>query len=421
MTHTLLYELASFLNAVFGYWSCMLVPFAILVFLSVWQARIWSFNLSIIAALLSILPALTPSLTQLLGYNYFTMLNYDLQQDDSLKSAAALLISIFTTFFILGATLPNHISLTRHRQRYYIGYSPLITLLIAVYIIAISFLESGTVFTKGYGVIKLESQAPFSSLANQFINLIVATFLCYLATRSRQRIALIFYIAMIMLLLLLARRTLALTLTILAIYSSGANKLSLKVILFLCASGFLLVFIGEARSVGIVNYINGMRSEGSAELFFSLPGGASNVFVGSMGVIHMLGREILSFPETFPIILWPTDVYESSIYRSLDYDYNGGMHIANILYWNFGIFGLMLGGVFLGWVTTRAHLIASKATKELGGTYPAMLAFAYIITLPNLFWYHPLGTINLSIAVTFGFVVLSMIKPATKPLPPGKW
>lgn len=129
----------------------------------------------------------------------------------------------------------------------------------------------------------------------------------------------------------------------------------------------------------------------------------------------MLGRNVLSFPETMPILLWPVEIYEASIYGSLDYDYNGGMHIANTLFWNFGILGVFLGGLLLGWITARAHLVLSRINNDLGGTYPAMIAFCYILTFPQLFWYHPIGLIKLTLAVTLGFIVLTMVKRPKKP------
>lgn len=419
MTQTLLYEFANISNEKFGYWPSILVPFIFITVIVVWQIRKMSFNLTIFITLFSIFPALTPAAAQIMGYDYFTMLNYDLQQDLELKTAAVLLISLFTTFVLFGAILPNQIRHLEHRERHFIGKLPLGIVLFIVFLLAFFFLESGSIINQGYGSIKADGQSPYSSLANQFINACVSTFLCYLGSQSRQRLALTFYITMIILLLLLSRRTLALSLIILVTYSFGITTLSFKKILFLCSAVMLLIFIGEARSVGIVNYLQGMRSAGSLKFFFSLPGGASNVFVGSMGVIHMLGRDVLSFPETMPILLWPSEIYEASIYRSLSYDYNGGMHIANILYWNFGIIGVIVGGLFLGWVTTRVHLIASRVNKDLGGSYPAVIGFAYILTLPNLLWYHPIGFIKLSIAVTFGFVALTVIKRATKPVSSG--
>jgi hypothetical protein len=419
MKQTLLYEIAGFFNEVFGYWPSILVPFIFVAVLLTWQIRKMSFNLTIFVALFSIFPALTPAVTQILGYDYFTMLNYDLQQDLTLNTAAVMLISLFTAFIIFGAMLPNHIRHLEHRERHILGTLPLGIMLVVLFLFAFFFLESGSVLHQGYGDIKFDAQAPFSSLVNQFINACVAAFLCYLGSQSRQRLALTFYIVMIILSLLLARRTLALSLIILVTYSFGTTTLNFKKILFLCLAGMLLIFIGEARSVGIVNYLQGMRSAGSLEFFFSLPGGASNIFVGSMGVIHMLGRDVLSFPETTPILLWPVGIYESSIYGSLNYDYNGGMHIANTLYWNFGILGVCLGALFLGWVTTRVHVIVSRVSKDLGGTYPAMLGFVYILMFPNLIWYNPIGLLKLALAVTFGFVTLTIIKRATRPFSSG--
>lgn len=419
MTQTLLYELASISNEAFGYWPPILVPFIVIAVLVVWQIRNMSFNLTIFVATLSIYPAITPAVTEIIGFNYFTMLNYDLQQDPALKTSAVMLISLFTAFIIFGGLLPNRIRYSEPRERHFLGDFPLGAILVTLFLMATFFLESGTVLTQGYGAIKNEGQAPFSSLVGQFFNACVATFLCYLGSQSRQRLALAFHIAMIVLLLLLARRTVALSLIILLIYSLGSTKLSFKKILFICLTGMLFVFVGEARSVGILNYFQGVRLERAFDSFVSLPGGASNIFGGSMGVIHMLGQDVLSFPETIPILLWPLEIYESSIYGSLGYDYNGGMHFANLLYWNFGLAGVIFSGIFLGWVTTRVHIILSRVTKDLGGTYPAMIGFAFILQLPNLVWYHPIGMIKLMLAVTFGFLILTIIKRATKPLPSG--
>lgn len=415
MTQTLLYEFANTSNEIFGYWPSILVPFTVIAVLVVWQIRKMSFNLTIFVAIFSIFPALTPATTQIMGYDYFTMLNYDLQQDLALKTAAAMLLSLFTIFLLFGALLPSKVRFRERRERHILNVFPLGILMVTLFLLAFLFLESGSVLQQSYGYIKFEEPARFSSLVNQFINACVATFLCYLGGRTRRRLALVFYIAMIILLLLLARRTLALALIILVTYSFGARTLSFKKILFLCLAVLLLVFIGEARSVGIINYLQGMRSPGSLEFFFSLPGGASNIFVGSMGIIDMLGRDILSFPETTPILLWPFEIYESSIYGSLSYDYNGGMHIANILFWNFGLFGVSLGGLILGWITARAHSILSRINNDLGGTYPAMIAFCYILTIPQLFWYHPIGLIKLTLAVTLGYMVLTLVKRAKKP------
>ena len=414
MTETVLYELAKLLNDAFGYGTAILAPLLLVLVLIVWQIRKMSFDIKIFAVTLSIYPAFTPVISHFMGYKYFTMLNYDLQQDFALKVAAVMLISLFTAFVLLGTMLPNHIKQSKRRKRHILGKVPLGALLIVLFLVAFFFLESASVIQKGYGDIKLNEQAPFSSLANQFINACVATFLCYLGGRSRKRFALMFYIVLIVLLLLLARRTLALSLIILLLYLYSGTELSFKKIVYLSLSCMVLIFIGEARSVGIVNYLQGMQSLGANRLYFSLPGGASNVFVGSMGVINMLDRDVLSFPETMPIILWPIGIHESTIYDSLGYAYNGGMHIVNVLYWNFGFIGVCLGGLFLGWVTARVHIIVSRINKDLGGTYLAMVGIAYLLTLPNLIWYSPIGTIKLTLAVSLGYMVLTMLKGVTK-------
>lgn len=414
MTQTLLYEISGISNFVFGYGASTIIPFFFLFIMFVWQLRTASFNFPIAMTLLALFPALTPSITEALGYRHFTMLNYDLQQDETLKIAATFLICIFCASVIIGSALPNNIKISGTKQRYVLGIAPLIVLLVVIFFLMLMFLESGSILTQSYGSIKLENESPYSSLVNQFFNVCVSVFLCYTLGTSRRRIIVVFYVVMIITLLLYSRRTLVISLLIISIYSFNMKTVSVKQLAFLSLGILILMFIGEARSVGIVNYLQGARSANSVEWFFSLPGGASNVFVGTMGVIHMSGRDLLSFPETMPIVLWPMEIYEASIYRNLNYAYNGGMHIANVLYWNFGIFGVILGGLGLGWIAMRVHKIASTVNEEYRGTLPAMLSFAFILTMPNLIWYHPIGTIKLSIAVIAAYCILSVVARATR-------
>jgi len=411
---TVIYDIADFSNYVLGYWPSIALPFVIIILLALWLIKTFSFNLVIFAAFFSIFPALTPSVTQLLGYKYFTMLNYDLQQDPSLIIAATFLIFTFTAFFLVGATLPNKIDYSQARIRHVLPLLPLVLLFSLVFILLALFLEAGTVLTTSYGEMKFEKEAPYSSLVNQFFNVCAALFLSYVGGAKRQRLIAIFYIIMIALLLILSRRTLAIGILLLLLYHFESIRFTFRQVVGIFISLALMVFIGDARDVGILNYLQGVRSAPSEAVFFSLSGGASNIFVGTMGVIHMHGRDILSFPETMPIFLWPFKIYESDIYGELSYDYNGGMHIANILYWNFGLAGVIFGGLVLGWITMRVHLVVRRLNAEMGGTLAGMLSFGFILTMPNLFWYHPIGITKLSAAILAGFAILTLIKGATR-------
>lgn len=411
----MIYDFAAALHFSLGYWPSILIPLALIGVLIGWQLKVARFNLAIFLAIFSLSPAVTPFATELMGFEYFTMLNYDLQQDQTLKIAATLLISSFVASLIFGASIPLKTKSFRDNEKIIVSLPHLIIIFaISFWVLAI-FLEAGNIVTQSYGTFKVEGASPYSSIANQFFNACVALYGTYLAGRGRRIIIFSFYVCSIFLFLVIARRTLFLSLIIILIYSvGGGNKLGIRHILFLLVTFVLLVFIGEIRSVGLINYITGTPVVSAPSYFFSLPGGASNIFVGTMGVIDMIKSNILFFPETYPILLWGSGTYESTIYASLGYQYNGGMHIANILYWNFGLLGVILGGAAIGWIAMRVHSVASRIREGAGGTLPAMLSFGFILVSPNFIWYHPIGLINLSFAIVLGFIMLYVIKRAIR-------
>lgn len=413
MMETLLYEIAHGIYSSIGYWPSTLAPLFVFVIIVIWQIRAYSLNLPVLAGVLAVIPALSPSFASLLGYDYFTVLNYDLQNDRTLVVAATLLITGFCVAFLIGASLPNRVAYKVGRPRIILGLRPLIIILITVFLAVVLFFESGNILTQGYAQIMWENKSPWSSLVNQVFNGVVSVFLCYTVGRMRQRVISVFFVAMLIALLLISRRQLVISVIILWIYIFGAQKLSLKQIAALAAGFVLLQFIGVARSVGVINYLQGVRLDAAPQLVFNLPGGASHIFVSTMGVVHLLGRGILEFPDTFPLLLWPQEVYETTIYDRADYSWVGGMHIANILYWNFGLVGVVTGGLALGWITKRVHLILLRANQDLGGTLPLMLSFGFILTLPSILWYHPIGTIKLSAAILVAYVCLLLIRRPT--------
>jgi hypothetical protein len=408
--NSIILSIAEAQYGLFGYTFSVAFPLALLGIITFWQVKKFSFDLPIVCALFALLPAFTPFLAEIFGYRYFTMLNYALQEDPVLEIAAVQLISLFCASFIAGSWLRNRSPKLKKRSRLIFSLPLTGALVVVCLVLILIFLETGTIVFQSYGELKLNTTAEYSSLVNQIFNLTAAILLCNTLGKSRRRLLAVIYAIMIITLLLLSRRTLAMSLMILSVYTFGLRKLSAKQIIGLVLSVSLLVFIGEARRVGLVNFLQGVEQTGARDLFFALPGGASNVFVGTMGVIHMHANDLLSFPDTTPVLQWINGTYEATIYSRLTYDYNGGMHLANVLFWNFGLLGVILFGVLLGWITRRVHNVASQIDGEYRGTLPAILSFAFILTVPNLLWYHPIGTINLIIAVTLVSVVLIFAK-----------
>ncbi len=140
-----------------------------------------------------------------------------------------------------------------------------------------------------------------------------------------------------------------------------------------------------------------------------MPGGGANIFLASMGVIHLIGTDSLSFPETMPNLLWPQGIIESRIYENSGYQYNGGMHLAAVLYWNFGLVGVLIGGFGLG--TAFGQLLQFAKLPRLGSNdiCDGYLAFT-VMFFPILLWYSPNGYLKGILALSV-FIVLTRVLP----------
>ncbi|MEP1472104.1 MAG: hypothetical protein ABJK25_14105 [Halieaceae bacterium] len=409
----MIYELANFSHTSIGYELSIALPFIILLVLAYYQLSHPLFSLPIFASLFAIYPALTPGVTAILGYEYFTRLNYDLQHDQVLEIASTYLISGFCICLMIGAVMAKTAQSIGRLERYILPLWCLVPLFSLLLALLVMFLEKGTVLWSSYGEVKSAGNAPYSSLVNQMFNVNAAIFLSYLGGRKRQRVIAVVYIVVITFALLTSRRTLALAVLVLSLYSFDLVQFRLKQVALILIVLFLFVLVGEARVVGLFNYFQGDRREVSEIPWFSLPGGASNIFVGTMGVIDLIGSDVLTFPDRFPLSLWPLGIYESNIYSKYPYDYNGGMHIANILYWNGGLPGVIFGGLFVGWIVKKVHTVALRLRNESAATLPAMLSIGFILVLPNFFWYHPIGLLKLSCAILVGYLILMLARRGT--------
>lgn len=404
---SIIYTIADLANSTLGYGIVRFFPAVFVAAVLVRQARRFRLDLSIVAMLLAAYPMLTPLAADLGGHHYFTALNYDLQGDTTLKVAAILLILLFCVAMWFGSrgTVSGKVS----PYRVIFGEAALVPTALALLVLLTMYLEADFVLRAGYGEIK-SVETPYSSLVNQAFNGFACVFLSYIGTDRRKRLVALIYAASFVIAVLMARRTLAIGIVVLALYSLGNTRFTVKGVLIIAGTIFLMVFLGIARSVGILDYLAGADAE--RIVYSSLPGGASNIFVGSMGVIDLWNRLHVPSEAWFPILQWPSGRLESDIYAQLGYQYNGGMHLANVLYWNFGLLGVGAGGFLVGRIARRCDALLLNLDLT-GGTLPAMLAAVIAILLPNLLWYSPVGVLNLTVAIV---VVYGLARLVGSPL-----
>lgn len=402
---TLLYQLSAVADGILGYQTITAIPLSIIAIAVYRQLRKFRIDLVVVGLALAALPMLTPWATAIAGFKYFTMLNYGLQDNSTLKSAAVILISIYCISFYTGSFLPK-LSISETTQRIIkVNLNVVFVIFCIVFILLTKYLEADTVLFTNYGSVK-SHVSHYSSTVNQIFNLFAAVFLSYCIGAPRRKVIFFAYSCVIVLALLDARRTLAIGCIALLLYTFGGAKFTLKQIFGLGVAIVALWLIGIARSVGLVEYFT-QAQQATSKTFFSLPGGASNIFVSTMGVVDLINSGRLHPEDAMPILSWLSGHREDTIYATYGYQYNGGMHIASVLYWNFGLIGVSLGGALMGWLTKLADNVLRRLSLDRGGTLAAMLAAGYTITLPNTMWYAPIAVIKLSIAIIFVHFVLS--------------
>ena len=311
-------------NAVAGYRFASIVPVAFVFIAMYKQIKVFRLDLVVAGAFLTSLPMLTPLATDLAGFQHFTMLNYDLQGNPALKVAAVLLISLFVASYFLGAKLHREPREAKSKAIVKIDLLVICFLFAVIFGLLIKYLRSDTVLYEGYGTVYANASS-VNSTVNQLFNGFVAFCLTYLGSRNRRRIVVFIYVCVIILAFLVARRTLAIGTLMLLMYTLGGKRFTPIQIASLVFAVFLLWFIGIARSVGIINYISSAKVAAAAA-FFALPGGASNLFVGSMGVIDLVNSGRLRGSDTFPILSWASGHLEGQIYQSKAYPPESGTH-----------------------------------------------------------------------------------------------
>ncbi|MFC3052311.1 hypothetical protein [Kordiimonas pumila] len=394
--NSLIYEVAVWGQKVVGYQALTVLPILFFTWIIIRQLLYFRLDLVGVALGLAAFPMLTPWLSSLLGFDYFTMLNYDLQARPVLKVAAVILISIFCSAFYIGSHFASALVKIGNQQKIKFTLTSTTVLFIIIFSLLFKFLEAHTILFNDYGTIKSEDQL-FSSTVHQIFNIFAAVFLNYVRGDKRRRAILIMYLLIIALSFLMSRRTLTISVIIILVYSMGNTHFTIRQMLGLAIAAFLLWFVGISRTVGVFNYLSNGGID-NINTFFSLPGGASNVFVGSMGVIDLINSGDLNNLDKVPIVWWLDGRYESEIYQDYGYQYNGGMHLANTLYWNFGTVGVILGGVILGYICKRCDAYL-RTISVSGGTLASMLAAGFVLTLSTTLWYSPIALIKLTVTI----------------------
>lgn len=359
------------------------------------------FDLVMFVALFAALPGLAPIAAYAAGYPVFTFLNHDLQTPE-LIFAGEVLIGLMCLTILVGGSAPV---VTKPRPQLTLGLVPSTGMAFVAAILVFLFLENGNVVTSSYGEIKLYKEAPYSSLVNQLFNLSAAFLVASANSKNKQQIVMILLALVAVYCMLVARRQLFIGIVLVIFYVRFGAKLTIKQMILGALALFLLWFVGEFRSVGLTNFLAGERLIRTQDVH-TLPGGASNVFVGVLGVIHLNNFADLLPVQRMPILGWPAEIYENTIYEQSGYIYNGGMHLVNVLYWNFGIFGVVLGGFFVGRVTRWVHAYCED--WQAGG-YPTAIAVLFLLSTPSIFWYHPIGFIRAAIALSVWYLLLRVL------------
>jgi hypothetical protein len=202
---------------------------------------------------------------------------------------------------------------------------------------------------------------------------------------------------------------------LLLIYIYGLQRISLRQFLLGISIIAILIFVGEARNVGIINFLNGDRFLSNANVYhyYTMAGGGANIFLSTIGVIDLNLSGQLSQLELFPISTWPIGITESKIYQDHGYAYNGGMHLASVLYWNFGLLGVVLGGILFGIIVKLSDKILRKLASTYAGGLETSLAIMLVLHLSTALWYGPIGLIKGSIAL-FAITLILEFLPRKK-------
>lgn len=165
---------------------------------------------------------------------------------------------------------------------------------------------------------------------------------------------------------------------------------------FVIGLGFfaILIIAGEIRTASFVGMFSGVEQMGRSDIE-SMPGGASNVFMTFVNTLHYFDTHDYFYGETFlnyslqmapgPVNqfleLAIPDYFFEEVFRG-NYSYNGGTYIIAVFLGNFGLFGIALAGIFIGYYARAAKALTMSPNffVKIAGLF--MLAMAF-----RGFWY----------------------------------
>lgn len=176
-------------------------------------------------------------------------------------------------------------------------------------------------------------------------------------------------------------------------------------LIFGLISIFVLVVIGEIRSIALLQnayLLNDLLKEGNEFGVASLPGGASNVYMTFVDTVHFFSKNSLLLGKTFYNYL--LQILPSPIYHFLNikvvpyfsekvlapnYQYNGGTYAAAIFYGNFAETGILLYGVFISFYIKLAYKFVGSQLTSL------FLAGLFLVGFSlRGFWYEMINIIK---------------------------
>lgn len=159
------------------------------------------------------------------------------------------------------------------------------------------------------------------------------------------------------------------------------------------------------------------REDGVA--YLSPPGGAHNIYSTWQVTIAEYGPGSFLYGETFlffPVQTIPSGVWMlipsarpplfNELLDAVYVGYPGGAYILALFYANFGVVGVVLGGVVLGLLASFAHraTVREDTTTFLTGVGAAVVVGAF-----RSMWYHPTGWTNTLQAFTITFVIYLVV------------
>ena len=360
-------------------------------------------SLIVLVFFFSVIPMWTPLITQYAGYQYFTYLNVALQDDLNLVLTATILVFLFSLAMVVGSLFYKNDFDFEQKSSLSLGNKTFSSIFALNLFLIFFFLESGNIIFSRYLDIKTGTPE-YSSTVQQFFNFSVALMLASIPTKNRMRWFLIFLVLAFLISIIVSRRTMAVGIILIIIFASEHRQLRFRTIALGAAGLAILVLVGVLRDSGLTNFFSSESVEiiDAQRVYLAIPGGSANVFVSVIGVTDL--RLSGNLQESFPMLRWAFGENESTIYASYGYQYNGGMHLATILSWNFGWFGMIVLGLGIGYLTAAADNVFRHAPAPSSLGFKGAVSAAYFLHIPLIFWYSPIGFIKLFTVLTVVFV-----------------